>query len=321
MDNRTGLLEAACNILSEGIVLLDDKNHVVFWNQAATDLTGYPAAQVVARPCPPGLYLVDEEHRSQSDDAAALRALGPQDLHAFAGAVAGYSNGPSAPRQAIGDGLLERPTLVVLRHHLGHGVSAMLRRLALADALGRRIGTSLLFYPVADTDTLPHGETTAGAGIERSQAGMEDRLDEAHHQWTTNRVPFGLLWIAIDQAAPMRRSHGREPSEAMLRTVEETLLRGLKPSETLGRWGDSEFLVLSHERSLPLLVAHAERLAGLTRTADFRWWGDRVNLTASIGAACIREDQGLSTLLERARQTMQKSLSAGGNQVGESRGR
>ena len=26
-------------------------------------------------------------------------------------------------------------------------------------------------------------------------------------------------------------------------------------------------------------------LAGLARTADFRWWGDRVSLTVSVGVA------------------------------------
>jgi len=321
MHNRAGLLEAALDTLCEGMILLDDENHIVLWNQSATELTGYRAADLIGHPCPAGLYEVDEEHRSRSDAAADLRAQGPQDLHAFAGSVAGYSGGLAAPREAIGDGLLERPTLVTLRHQLGHGVPAMLRRLALRDALGRRIGASLIFYPAAETDALPHGETTGGIGIERCQAEMEDRLDEAQHQWTTNRVPFGLLWITIDQAAPMRRTHGREPCEAMLRTVEETLLRGLKSGDIMGRWGDGEFLVLSHERSLPLLVAHAERLTGLARTADFRWWGDRITLTASIGAACVLEGEALPALLDCTRQAMQKSLSAGGNHVSETRGR
>ena len=321
MHNRAGLLEAALDALCEGMVLLDGDNHVAFWNQAATELTGYRAADVIDHPCPAGLYEVDEEHRSRSDAAEAMRAESPQDLHAFAGAVAGYSNGLTPVHEPIGEGLLERPTLVTLRHRLGHGVPAMLRRLPLHDALGHRIGTSLIFYTAAETAALPHGETTGGAGIERSQAGMEDRLDEAQHQWTANRSPFGLLWITIDQAAPMRRTHGREACESMLRTMEETLLRLLKPGETLGRWGDSEFLVLSHERSLPQLAAHAERLAGLARTADFRWWGDRITLTASIGAGYAQQDEGLPALLERTRQAMQKSLSAGGNHVSETRGR
>ena len=29
-----------------------------------------------------------------------------------------------------------------------------------------------------------------------------------------------------------------------------------------------------------MLAAHAQMLAGLARTADFRWWGDRLSLDA-----------------------------------------
>ena len=71
----------------------------------------------------------------------------------------------------------------------------------------------------------------------------------------------------------------------MLEKVERTLASGLKPAEEIGRWGDDEFLVLSHERNAAMLAAHAQTLAGLARTTDFRWWGDRVSLTVSIGAA------------------------------------
>ena len=59
----------------------------------------------------------------------------------------------------------------------------------------------------------------------------------------------------------------------------------MKPAEIIGRWGDNEFLVIAHERTAELLSEHARRLAGFARTADFRWWGDRIGLTVSIGAS------------------------------------
>ena len=83
----------------------------------------------------------------------------------------------------------------------------------------------------------------------------------------------------------MRKTHGAGACEAMLEKIERALANGLRPAEELGRWGEDEFLVISHERTAEMLAAHAQTLAGLARTADFRWWGDRVSLTVSIGAA------------------------------------
>jgi diguanylate cyclase (GGDEF)-like protein len=132
-------------------------------------------------------------------------------------------------------------------------------------------------------------------------------------------MPFGLLWITVDQAESLRKTHGHGACEAMLRTIEHTLLRQLKPAEVIGRWGCNEFLVLAHERTGELLLDHARRLAGLARTADFRWWGDRVGLTVSIGASQATEGDTLQSLLLRARRAMQASEYAGGNHATESR--
>lgn len=203
---------------------------------------------------------------------------------------------------------------ISIPHRLGHPVAVILRRAVLRDDLGERIGAALLFHPVEDLDTLPHGEAH-GAAIERSQAELEERLDAAFHQFTGSAIPFGLLWISVDQAHTLRRTHGREACESMLSVIEHTLSHQMKPSETLGRWGDNEFLVLSHERTPELLHEHAVRLLGLARTADFRWWGDRVALTLSVGSSFAAAGDTLHALLARAQQAAEASQYAGGNHL------
>jgi GGDEF domain-containing protein len=64
-----------------------------------------------------------------------------------------------------------------------------------------------------------------------------------------------------------------------------------------------------------MLAAHAQVLAGLARTADFRWWGDRISLTVSIGAAQAAPSETLAQLLERAQEAMAASIDAGGNHI------
>jgi diguanylate cyclase (GGDEF)-like protein len=221
------------------------------------------------------------------------------------------------------DGATERMVAVHLRHAQGHVLPAMLRRTPLRDAVGKRFGTLLRFHPVEEVDTLPHGAMDEDGSlqkhVESSQADMEDRLDEAWQEWTCNGVPFGLLWITVDQAAMLRKTHGHDGSEAMLAIVERTLLHALRPTEILARWGTHEFLVLSHERTWEMLEVHARHVSELARTADFRWWGDRVSLTVSIGAAQAaeseRRNERLGGLLKRAQKAMQSAIYTGGNTV------
>jgi GGDEF domain-containing protein len=58
---------------------------------------------------------------------------------------------------------------------------------------------------------------------------------------------------------------------------------------------------------------------GLARTAEFRWWGDRVGITLSIGVSHAETKETLQSLLTGARQAMQRSVYAGGNQVAKAR--
>jgi len=294
-ENREEILAAALCHLEEGIAVLDAASRVVLWNPAAEAITGYLSADLLSRSLPANAYQIDAEHH-------AARSSHPNDLGEKQEAV------PA-----------DRPLLVILLHKQGHSLPAMLRRTPLRDALGKRFGTLLRFHPVEEIDTLPHGGVDEDSDrenrVEDSQADMEERLDEAWQEWHTNAVPFGLLWISVDQAAALRKTHGRDASDAMLAIVERTLLHGLRPTEILGRWGTHEFLVLCHERTPEMLDTHAHRLGGLARTADFRWWGDRVTLTVSIGAAHAAEDESLRSLLLRAQRGMQESTYLGGNHI------
>jgi diguanylate cyclase (GGDEF)-like protein/PAS domain S-box-containing protein len=285
MTDRVELVEAALDVYPEGLALLDRNQHVVFWNRAAEVMTGYPGAEVIGRPL-------------------------PETLEALAGGrdseVLGH------PRSGPQPG---RGSLVHAQHKLGRDVPAISRRVALRDGLGARIGTAAAFHPAELLNALPHGETSDVEEVRQSRQELKDRLENEYEMFIHEGVPLAVLWMTVDQAPDLRKTHGARASETMLEKVERTLANGLLPGEEVGRWGDDEFLVLSHESSPDALQAHAQVLAGLARTADFRWWGDRVSLTVSVGAAAIEPEETLPALLERARDAMRQSAQTGGNRV------
>jgi diguanylate cyclase (GGDEF)-like protein len=306
------MLGATLELLEEGVAVLDPNSIVIYWNDAAAALTGYRPMDILSRRVPVGLYEVHEHHKScgcpEPPHHHVERYTGP----AYSGLI--YTQKSLADVMPAGNEP-GRPVLVRIRHHLGHELPAMLRKVPLKDALGGNLGTALLFRPTEQIDALPHGENVEDSHIGRSQEEIEERLDEAFHEWTAAHTPFGLLWITVDQAAQMRRTHGRDACEAMLVTVEQRLTHGLRPNEIIGRWGTDEFLVLCHERTPAMLLEHGDHLAGLTRTANFRWWGDLISLTASIGVAQAVEGDTLSRLMLTAQQAMHASVYAGGNRV------
>jgi diguanylate cyclase (GGDEF)-like protein/PAS domain S-box-containing protein len=298
MTDRMELLEAALDILPDGIALAGLEGRVAFWNSAAEAITGHARANLLGRPV---------KHALETLIVGGARQWTIQ-------TDAGSQPGPGRSHPGHG-------SLVHLRHQLGHELPAIARILVLRDGLGERIGTAVTFHPAQSLDALPHGETSQDQNATAALTDLDERLETEFEDFTRSSQPFGVLWIAVDQGPCLHKTHGARACEAMLEKVERALSGGLRPSEELGRWGENEFLVISHERTTDMLAAHAQMLAGLARTADFRWWGDRVSLTVSIGAAQADPSESLPQLLERAQSAMQSSVHSGGNKITSAPGR
>jgi diguanylate cyclase (GGDEF)-like protein/PAS domain S-box-containing protein len=291
MADREALMEAALEVYPEGLALLDGDGRVVVWNRAAEAITGFARAGVVGRTLPQALEpLVDCRDYEGSPEPR---------------------NGPQ----------LGRGSLVHARHAQGHDVPAISRKMILRDDLGSRIGTAAVFHPAERTAALPHGETSEGSEVRQSQAELQDRLEAAYELFVHEGMPLGVLWVTVDQAEDLKRTHGARACETMLECVERTLANALRPGEEIGRWGDQEFLILAEEGRSEALANHAQVLIGIARTADFRWWGDRVSLTVSVGAAEAEKGEELAQLLKRAQEAMEASTHAGGNHVTLAAGR
>ncbi len=285
MADREDLMEAALEVYPEGLALLDGDGRVVLWNRAAEAVTGYARAGVLGRPLP-----------------CALEPLA--DCRDYEGTPE-PRNGPQ----------LGRGSLVHAQHAEGHDVAAISRKVILRDDLGARIGTAAVFHPAERTMALPHGETSEGSEVQQSQREMQDRLETAYELFLHEGVPLGVLWVTVDQAEKLLKTHGAQACETMLESVERTLANALRPNEEIGRWGDDEFLIVSQEGHGEVLANHAQVLVGFARTADFHWWGDRVTVTVSAGVAEAENGDELGEVLRRAREAMEASVHAGGNGV------
>ncbi|MGC9224351.1 MAG: GGDEF domain-containing protein [Terracidiphilus sp.] len=287
MADLMELLEAALDGLPEGMGIFDGEGMVMFWNQAAQGITGYTNFELLGHAIP--------------EDLAPLLAA------------------RSAMERSQPLGVLEENhrSMTRARHKMGHMVSILARVQVLSNELGERLGTALLFHPLESLDALPRSELGDAAFAEDLRTDLLEQLQIECDDFARGGAPIGILSVRVDQARELCKTHGAPACRAMLEKVYYALAHGLRPGEKIGYWANDGFLVIAHERSEEMLSAHAQRLVGLARTADFRWWGDRISLTASVGAAQAASDpvEPLVQLLRRAREAMENSIREGGNRA------
>lgn len=282
MADRTELMDSALESSPEGIALVSEAGKVLLWNHAAEEISGFACIEVVARRTP---FELDP-------------LLFPAKL----------SFVDAGERQESG-------SLFHFQHKLGHEIQVTARARVLRNDLGERIGHAIYFRPGDRRGPIATNESALTPDAESAHEQLAERIEESFVEFKKSGKPFGIVWISVDQASGLRVSHGARACNAMLDSVERALSNSLHSGEEIGRWNDSEFVVLSQEPALERLSGRMQVLAGLARTSVFRWWGDRISITVSAGAALAETEDELAPLLERAHAAMTSSIHAGGNRT------
>jgi diguanylate cyclase (GGDEF)-like protein len=118
-----------------------------------------------------------------------------------------------------------------------------------------------------------------------NRRSLLERLDAACQRAQARGLPLSLLFIDIDHFKSVNDTHGHLAGDACLRAVVASILAELRQSDTVGRYGGEEFVVLLSSADTATATAIAERIRA--RVADLRIEGFAVpiGLTCSIGVA------------------------------------
>lgn len=162
-----------------------------------------------------------------------------------------------------------------------------------------------------------HLQLTLGREIERARRADQraDRLDQPH--------PLAVLMLEISGFDAIIAEQGRGRGNAMLRDLVQRLGMEIRRSDTLGRYGGQEFLVLLPDTGVEGAVQVAERLVWSVRRHRLLDWSsgpreprpvDGNGLTAAVGIAVLPRDGAHAALLLRAAdRALTEAKQAGGD--------
>ncbi|MGZ5198867.1 MAG: diguanylate cyclase [Telluria sp.] len=125
---------------------------------------------------------------------------------------------------------------------------------------------------------------------------------------------FCLCLLDIDHFKRINDTYGHLAGDSVLRDFAATVQRQIRDSDSFGRYGGEEFLLMLPETSIDEALALAERVrANIARLA----FADLPDLavTVSIGIAEFRIDEPISQTVARADEALYQAKSSGRNRV------
>ena len=296
MDSPEVLL-AVIDSLAVGVSLVDPSGKIVLWNRHAERLTGYLRQDALGRSACEGLLgFMDLENKELSGDAAP--------------AVTALRDGKSVTLETS------------LRLRSGHRVPARLQVTPLRDDRGAIIGAVESFeenIAVSDWERR-QGKLAAYGCLDRASgvlnhAMMQSHLGEMLGTFSEHPVPFAVLCVALDQLETIKTRHGPGALASLLRIVGQTLEHSLRPTDSIGRWQENEFLAILQECTSAEAGKTAERVRRMVAGAKIEWWGDLLPITLSIGGTEARNGDSDEQVIRRAEAGMQECRTQGGDRV------
>lgn len=286
------------NSLQDGIYYLDRDRIITYWNRGAEQITGYKAEQVIGKSCRNNiLNHVNEQGLVLCNDHCPMAAT--------------MSDGK--PREVY----------VYLHHVEGHRVPVQIRSSAIRDENGEIVGAVEAF----SKGTSPESAERRFRKLQQTalldplteignRRHLESRLKMRLVDFNENGILFGLLFCDIDYFKNLNDSYGHNLGDKVLRMIAQTLRGNIRETDTMGRWGGEEFMVILQDIDASLLLMIGEKLLNLVHRSHLTLPDKRIlSATISIGGTLVKKGDSIESVVDRADRLMYQSKAAGRNRI------
>jgi diguanylate cyclase (GGDEF)-like protein len=131
-----------------------------------------------------------------------------------------------------------------------------------------------------------------------------------------NHLLLGILFVDLDGFKKINDNFGHDSGDIVLKTIAERLLRSVRKSDMVSRFGGDEFIIImEHLENTNTIVDTCKRIISeVARTIIIG--NNEGNVTASIGVAVYPTDgDQMNKLMKKADDAMYRAKRSGKNRV------
>jgi len=280
-----------------GLFAVDHDGKIFLWNAGVERITGFLRQEAIGHLCGDAFL----EHTDAESNPFPLAA---------APLVATLRDGCALATRAS------------IRAKQGSFVPVHLRTVPLRSETGKLLGAVEVLEPLGTvfTGERRNNKLAAFGCLDPLTGVLNRNMIQAHlHEnlilHSIYPVPFCVMTFTVDGLTKLNERFGQASVDTALCVASQTLENSLRPTDLVGQWIEHEFLAILTECNESDALRVAERLRKMVERAHVAFWGDTLQITISIGATIVQDQDTAGSIVGRAEQALHRSQNAGGNQV------
>ncbi|MFH0998312.1 MAG: GGDEF domain-containing protein [Pseudomonadota bacterium] len=140
-------------------------------------------------------------------------------------------------------------------------------------------------------------------------------LDHEKNRSSRGGGIFCVAMLDIDKFKNVNDRYGHLAGDAVLRAVANMIDNTLRQTETCGRYGGEEFLIVMTQTDIKGALICAERMRTKIENASFPDIGSDFKITVSIGLSEYRIREDVEKIISRADEALYRAKKGGRNRV------
>jgi diguanylate cyclase (GGDEF)-like protein/PAS domain S-box-containing protein len=149
-----------------------------------------------------------------------------------------------------------------------------------------------------------------------NRRSMNEKLDEEDGRSARTGGDYSILMLDIDRFKNFNDAHGHECGDRVLKGVAEVMAKTVRSTDSVGRWGGEEFLILLPDTGIGGALELAEKIRRQVEENEVEYNGEKLRVTVTAGVAS-RGDlaEKVEDCIRRADTALLEGKSAGRNRV------
>ena len=148
-----------------------------------------------------------------------------------------------------------------------------------------------------------------------NRAAFNDTINREIQLAKRTHRDLSVIFLDIDHFKNINDSHGHDCGDAALSSVAGWIKQTLRVTDIVFRYGGEEFVIILSDTHLEGATLIAERIRQEISSHRLAYGIKLLDLTASLGVSCLRSDDSVNSLIQRADNAMYAAKREGRNQV------